>query len=143
MIVFDLKCLAKEHVFEAWFGSSGDFEDQRQRGLVQCPLCGSLEIGKAAMAPRLGRGEQSADSSHAVEAKQMLAAMAAVQKKLLESSHYVGERFAAEARAIHLGEADARSIHGKATPGQTENLLAEGIKVAALPFPVIEPDQEN
>ena len=38
MIVFDLRCESSGHVFEAWFGSTGDYEDQLRRGLVQCPL---------------------------------------------------------------------------------------------------------
>ncbi|PXA90254.1 DUF1178 domain-containing protein, partial [Nostoc sp. 3335mG] len=35
MIVFDLKC-GTGHVFEAWFGSSAAYEDQRSRGLLAC-----------------------------------------------------------------------------------------------------------
>ena len=51
MIVFDLKCASHGHVFEAWFGSSADYEDQRARGLVACPICGDDEVTKAVMAP--------------------------------------------------------------------------------------------
>jgi hypothetical protein len=40
MIVYDLVCTAA-HRFEAWFGSSGDYDDQQQRGLLECPICGS------------------------------------------------------------------------------------------------------
>ncbi|WP_336964957.1 DUF1178 family protein [Sphingobium aquiterrae] len=50
MIVFDLKC-GEGHVFEAWFGSSGDYEGQQARGLVSCPLCGNGHVAKAVMAP--------------------------------------------------------------------------------------------
>ena len=150
MIVFDLKC-AGGHVFEAWFGSSGDYEDQRQCGLVQCPLCGSEEIGKAVMAPRLGaKGNQTqpAEAPHASSAdpeavKAMLAAVAAMQKKLLENSSYVGSRFAAEARAIHEGASEARPIHGQASRAEAEALAEDGIEVTPLPFPVAEPNQEN
>ncbi len=60
MIVFDLRCSPTGHVFEAWFGSSADYESQRQRGLVSCPLCGSDGIEKAVMAPRIGaKGDQA------------------------------------------------------------------------------------
>lgn len=141
MIVFDLKCGALGHVFEAWFSSSEDYEDQLGRGLVACPLCGSLDIAKAAMAPRVPaktNGEPSAN-----DVKAALAAMAGAQRKLLEGSDYVGDSFTDEARAIHLGEADARSIHGRASREQTKGLREEGIQIAPLPFPVIEPGQEN
>jgi hypothetical protein len=54
VIVFDLGC-ENGHVFEAWFGSSDDYEDQRRRGLLSCPICESKAVDKAAMAPRLTR----------------------------------------------------------------------------------------
>ena len=73
----------------------------------------------------------------------MLAALAAEQKRILSSSEHVGDRFADEARAIHLGEADARAIHGRATLAQAESLLDEGISVAPLPFPMVGPGEEN
>ena len=152
MIVFDLRCSPEGHVFEAWFGSSPDYESQRQRGLVACPLCGSERIEKAVMAPRVGaKGNQARQdlatqplvASDPAAIKEMLAAMAAVQKKMLASSTYVGEHFSDEARAIHLGEADSRSIYGKATAEQVESLVDDGVQVARLPFPVIEPSQDN
>jgi hypothetical protein len=51
LIIFDLKCGPQGHVFEAWFASSADFDEQQARGLVACPLCGSPEVVKAPMAP--------------------------------------------------------------------------------------------
>jgi hypothetical protein len=73
----------------------------------------------------------------------MLAAAAAVQKALLAGSEGVGPRFAAEARAIHLGEADSRPIHGEATRAEAERLIEEGVPIAPLPFPVVPPGEEN
>ncbi|PSJ39745.1 DUF1178 family protein [Allosphingosinicella deserti] len=167
MIVFDLKCAPQGHVFEGWFGSSGDYEDQQTRGLVACPLCGSDEVGKAPMAPAVsaksnmrnvtqtavqapaGGGAAAPPAAAALAmadpqaVKAMLAAAAAIQKSLLEKSESVGDRFADEARAIHLGDADARPIHGRATPEQAAALVDEGIQIAPLPFPVIDPGEEN
>lgn len=142
MIIFDLKCGPQGHVFEAWFGSSEDYEAQRARGLVACPLCGAAEVDKAPMAPRVGaRDNRDALPPEAVKAA--LADMAAAQKKMLAGSDFVGDRFADEARAIHLGEAEARAIHGQATPKEAEDLRDEGIAVAPLPFPVPPPETEN
>jgi hypothetical protein len=150
MIVFDLRCAPQGHVFEAWFGSSDDYRSQQQRGLVQCPLCGSLDIGKAAMAPRIGSVSEAPDTATPAAAvadpesvKAMLSAMAALQRRMLENSHYVGDRFANEARAIYLGESDARSIYGKATEAEKRSLLEDGIEVAPLPFPIVLPGEEN
>ena len=143
MIIFDLKCAAQGHVFEAWFGSSEDYEAQAARGLVSCPICGGSDVDKAPMAPRVGaKGNQSTDlPPEAVKAA--LAGMAEAQKKMLETSEHVGDRFPDEARAIHLGETEARAIHGRASPADAASLRDEGVPIAPLPFPVPDPGTEN
>ena len=152
MIIFDLKCAPDGHVFEGWFGSSADYEDQQARGLVACPLCGSLDVAKAVMAPAVGaKGNRSVPAGAAPDlfsgdpasVKTMLAALAVEQKKLLASSEHVGERFADEARAIHLGESEARAIHGRASRAEAEGLIEDGVPIAPLPFPIVPPGEEN
>ena len=59
MIVFDLHCELHAHVFEAWFRSGSDYEGQVRRGLVQCPLCGSVKVAKAPMAPSVAHGRRA------------------------------------------------------------------------------------
>jgi hypothetical protein len=56
--VFDLQCQLN-HVFEGWFGSEEDYLQQKQRGLLQCPICNSHEIHKRLSAPRLNFGAKS------------------------------------------------------------------------------------
>lgn len=141
MIVFDLRCAAAGHVFEAWFGSSADYDDQRARGLVSCPICGGGDVGKAVMAPAVPAKGNSAPPPAAVKA--MLRTLARAQAEMLAKSEYVGSRFADEARAIHGGEAEARSIHGRATVAEAKALAEEGVPVAPLPFPVAAPEEKN
>ena len=158
VIVFDLSC-AVGHRFEGWFGSTGDFAAQQQRGLVECPQCGSLEVAKAPMAPRLARkGNQAvaeapapSEPKHQVvaapalpaEAVAMMRAMAALQAEAIKQSTWVGDKFADESRAIHYGERDAATIHGQATREEAEALLDEGILVAPLLIPIAPPDEIN
>ena len=153
MIVFDLTC-AEGHRFEGWFGSSGDFIGQRERGLVTCPQCGSAEVAKAPMAPAVPvKGNRRDDARTATvpvsggsippEVRKAMKALAAAQTKALESSKWVGEGFAEESRAMHYGEKDLEAIHGKATLKEARELLEEGISVAPLPFPIAEPDELN
>lgn len=163
MIVFDLLCGDGGHVFEAWFGSSDDFESQKARGLVECPICGSAKIEKAVMAPRLaakGNRRQeirvpapaappgapvpmASGETSAAAMKAMLRALAEAQSRALEGSDYVGARFAEEARAIHEGEIEERPIHGQATAEEAKSLIEDGIRVAPLPFPVRPPGRDN
>lgn len=169
MIVYDLKC-ANDHVFEVWFASSQAYEDQRARGLVACAFCGSTEVGKAVMAPRLNaKGNQRDASLPAVidapstpspvsisnapasapapaeiaKLQAVLHALAQAQAKALEQSTWVGRDFADRARAMHYGEEDHAPIHGQADPDEAAALVEEGVAVAPLPFPVIPPDAKN
>jgi hypothetical protein len=143
VIVFDLRCAPQGHVFEAWFGSTADYVAQQARGLVSCPICGAAEVEKAPMAPQVGARANRSDAPSPQAMKTMLAEMASLQKKLLETSDNVGDRFSDEARAIHLGEAEARAIHGRASRADAEGLIEDGIPVSPLPFPVAEPGEEN
>ncbi len=61
-------------------------------------------------------------------------AMAALRREVEENSDYVGLSFASEARAIHAGEAPDRAIYGEARLDDARSLLADGIRVAPLPF---------
>ena len=142
MIVFDLKCAAG-HVFEAWFGSSGAYDAQRERGHVACPVCGDTAIEKAIMAPSIAaKGNTRADPPPAA-VKQALAMLAAKQAKALEGSHWVGGAFATRARAMHSGEEPDAPIHGQATLAEAKALMEEGVPVAPLPLPVAPPERLN
>ncbi len=134
MIVFDLRC-GDAHVFEAWFGSTEDYDSQQSRSLIACPLCGNTDIGKAVMAPAVGaKGNRgTADDTHG----KMLAA----QRRMEAESDYVGSSFAVTARALHEGDSPPRSIYGEATMAEARELASDGIPVLPLPFrPLIRSD---
>jgi hypothetical protein len=135
VIVFDLHCEDSGDVFEAWFRSGVDYEEQAARGLVECPACGSTRVAKAPMAPRV-RATSVADASP-------LAQLAALQAAMLKDSEWVGDRFVAEARSMHLGETEPRPVHGSASRAEAESLVDEGVPVTPLPFPVVPPNQVN
>ncbi|MES2754454.1 MAG: DUF1178 family protein [Pseudomonadota bacterium] len=143
MIVFDLKCGAG-HVFEAWFGSSADYDDQQARGLVGCPLCGDGAIEKAVMAPRVAaKGNAGDDAPTPAAMKAAMRALAKAQGDALAKSTWVGRDFATQARAMHDGERDHAPIHGQATRAEAKSLADDGVAVAPLPFPVVPPEQSN
>jgi hypothetical protein len=75
--------------------------------------------------------------------KEMLGKIAALQREMLKSSEWVGDRFASEARAMHVGDTETRPIHGQTTPEQAESLAEDGVPVAPLLFPVAPPGEEN
>ena len=139
MIVFDLRC-AYGHVFEAWFGSSDAYEEQRAGGRLACPICGDAAVDKAVMAPAVGRKGNAVSPD---VAKAAMSALAAAQAKALERSEWVGAGFARRARAMHAGEETLATIHGQASPAEAKALVEEGVPIAPLPLPIVPPDRIN
>ena len=141
MKVLNLGC-AHDHRFEGWFASDDDFQSQFERGLVECPLCGSKDIARLPTAPHLNvskaREPQAAPAAAGTGgpvALTMQAAWLRAVRHVIEHSDDVGDRFAEEARRIHYGEADERAIRGQATPDEARALEEEGIEVMPLPVP--------
>lgn len=100
MKVLDLHCPAN-HVFEGWFGSEDDFQNQLQRKLVQCPVCGDSGITKLLSAPRINLGAQPPKlAPQAGQARQAEAA-AALPAKVQQTPAPATAEISAEARA-HL-----------------------------------------
>jgi hypothetical protein len=133
--VFDLRC-ARDHRFEGWFGSEEDWTSQRERQLVECPLCGDTAVERVPSAPRLNLAATSGEQS--IEVAKPTAVQAAwlrALREIVERTEDVGERFPEEARRIHYGEVEQRGIRGRATREQSEALREEGIDVMPLPFP--------
>ena len=164
MIIFDLICADGAHRFDGWFGSSQDYAEQQERGLLDCPVCGSKNIAKAAMAPNVGRkGNQEPSAAKPednrsgtqaskpvantvavpAEYKEMIGKLVKAQEKLLANSEWVGDKFAARARDIHYGDAEEKPIHGTASKEDVADLAEEGIAALPLPIPMLPPESKN
>jgi hypothetical protein len=160
MIKYALVC-ERKHNFEIWFSDSGDYDKQRKRGLVTCPVCDSKKIEKAIMAPALGRGARKrsgriettlpAAEAPAAPAPEQVAMISPQEQEfraklkelrdhLTANADNVGNKFPEEARKMHYGEAEHRSIYGEASPDEAKELLDEGIEFHPLP---ILPDERN
>jgi hypothetical protein len=169
MIRYALNC-DQGHNFESWFANSSAFDKQAKRALVTCPICGTAKIEKAIMAPNLaanlghsGTADPQPPTPPApppplqpapmppIPPKTPVAMMSAAERELrhklkelrdhiTKNAHYVGPRFPEEARKIHYGEAEHRSIYGEASPEEAQQLHEEGIEFHALP---ILPDDKN
>ncbi|MES3043129.1 DUF1178 family protein [Sphingomonas faeni] len=143
MIVFDLKC-SGGHVFEAWFASSGAYEEQRTSGQITCPICDDAAVIKAVMAPAIpSKGNRKPDSPTPAAVKSIMKALATRQAEALKSSEWVGTAFADRARAMHFGEEDHATIHGQASLAEAKALIEDGIPVAPLVLPVAPPKKLN
>lgn len=148
MIRYALQC-DQGHPFEAWFRSGADFD----KGETACPVCGSLAVSKAVMAPQVARKDRG-EAAPAAGAKSeklrlatadprqqaMIAAIKELRRQVTENADYVGDKFAEEARKIHYEEAEKRGIYGEATGEEAKALVEEGIEVHPLP---VLPEDRN
>jgi hypothetical protein len=143
-------CCEAGHTFESWFNNSTAFDRQVARGLVACPMCGSAKVEKAIMAPALSGGREAPATAPEPE-KTPVAIVSKeeveLRKKLKElrdhivkSADYVGEKFPEEARRMHYGEIEHRSIYGEASPDAAKSLAEEGMEFHPLPR---LPDERN
>jgi hypothetical protein len=156
MIHYALIC-EQGHNFESWFQDSTAFDKQAKHGLVSCPHCGSAKVDKAIMAPRLASSrkrpvpaEVEAPALPAPEKApvamispaetEFRAKLKELRAHLTQNADNVGQKFPEEARKMHYGEIQHRSIYGEASPKDAKDLAEEGIEFHPLP---ILPDERN
>jgi hypothetical protein len=145
MIRYSLHC-DRGHEFESWFQDSAAYEKQVKRKLVACPICDSVKVDKAIMAPRIARkrrdGSQvAAAASEATPPQPMLmspetelrAKLRELREFVTQNAENVGQRFPSEARKMHYGEIKHRPIYGEASADDAKSLVEEGVEVMPLP----------
>ena len=165
MIRYALAC-SKGHTFDSWFQNSAAYDKQAKRGLVECPVCGDSKIEKALMAPTLSgtkkRGRPAMPASMPAPAAEAAPAAGSetpapvamvspeerefrtklkeLRDHLTKNADNVGRKFPEEARKMHYGEAEHRSIYGEASPQEAKDLHEEGIEFHPLP---VLPEERN
>jgi hypothetical protein len=156
MIRYALRC-ERDHAFESWFQDSSAFDAQLKRKLVNCPVCNSVRVEKAIMAPRIAskKGREVAPAAPAptpapaepgstplmmAHERELRAKLKELRDHIVKNADNVGERFPNEARKMHYGEIEHRPIYGEASPDEARALIEEGVEVSPLPIP---PDDRN
>jgi hypothetical protein len=162
MIRYSLRC-ERDHTFESWFQDSSAYDSQVKRKLVSCPVCDSVKVEKAIMAPRIvgkkGRERTEPQPEAAAppastetaaaaaptplvmaQERELRAKLKELRDHIVKNADNVGERFPNEARAMHYGDKEHRPIYGEASPDEAKALVDEGIDVSPLP---VLPEDRN
>ena len=161
MIRYTLRC-ERKHTFESWFQDSSTYDAQVARKLVSCPVCSSVKIEKAIMAPRIvsKKGREKANPAPApmqapasaetpatgptpllmAQERELRAKLKELRDHIVSNADNVGERFPTEARKMHYGDIEHRPIYGEASPEEARALIDEGVEVSPLP---VLPDDRN
>lgn len=129
MIVFDLKC-PSGHTFEGWFDDHQDFERQKNKGLLTCPVCNDGDITQALSTFAIRGAPEPSPQCSADE-------LVALGKKLVDfvdkNFDNVGADFAKEALKMHYGVTEQRNIRGCSTKAEEKILQEEGIPFFKFP----------
>ncbi|MEM9583471.1 MAG: DUF1178 family protein [Pseudomonadota bacterium] len=137
MIQYALTC-ENDHHFDSWFQSGEAFDKLHSASMVTCAICGSSDVRKSIMAPRIGKSAEgpvpAADRPLSAPATTAEQAFKELREKVEANSEDVGKNFAKEARKMHNGEAPERAIYGEAKPQEAKALIEEGVPVVPLPF---------
>jgi hypothetical protein len=163
MIRYALRC-ERDHHFESWFQDSAAYDQQVKRKLVSCPVCESVAIEKAIMAPRIvskkgrERAPEQVDQAVAPAApapapatteatplvmtqeRELRAKLKELRDHIVKNADNVGDHFPNEARKMHYGEIEHRPIYGEASPEEAKSLIDEGVEVSPLP---VLPEDRN
>ena len=143
MIRYAIQC-EHDHGFEAWFGTSADYDEQAAKGLVECPVCGSHAVRKQIMAPAVAGVRKAAPEPDLARMQtMMMQAAREVRSHVEQNFDYVGDAFAREARDIHEGRSEKREIYGEATPAEVKKLRDDGVPCAPLPPAPPDPSRLN
>ena len=154
--------LRKRHEFESWFPNSAAYDKQAKRGLVVVP---GMRVGQgregdhgAALArkdkstldrarrprrPRPRRARRAPQTPVAMmspQEQEFRTKLKELRDHLTANADNVGKKFPEEARKMHYGEIEHRSIYGEASPQDAKELHEEGIEFHPLP---VLPDERN
>ncbi len=129
MIKFGIKC-QNGHSFESWFKSGLDFEKLHKAKLISCEFCGSTDVEKTIMSPRIS-SKRADQTEKPADTEQMLKK---ISEYIRNNAEHVDDNFANEARMMHLGESDKRMIVGQTSVKEAKELHDEGIPVAPIPW---------
>lgn len=132
MIRYALKC-SDGHSFESWFQSAEAFDGLSAKGLISCAICGGAEVSKAMMAPRVTPDTAPVGGPLQAPAHPAEQALRAMREHVEKNSTDVGENFAREARAMHVGDVPSKPIYGQAGLEEAKSLVEDGVPILPLP----------
>ena len=134
MIKYNLKCNCGIE-FESWFSSSSEYDKLEKKKMLSCQCGKSNDVTKQLMSPQVVSSKKKNDENKKQEFfKNVNKKLNELRDYVEKNAEYVGDNFVSEARSIHYDKKNVRSIYGKATTEQTEELMDEGIEVSTIPW---------
>ena len=136
MIKYKLICKKCDISFDSWFASSKEFEKLKNKKLLNCHICNSVQIEKTLMSPNILNSKKIKNTNNK-EQKYLNVRnkIKEYQKFIKKNFKYVGKNFAFEARSIHYNnKKNEKGIYGTASKVELKELSEEGIDTQSIPW---------
>ena len=135
MIKYKLICKNCNLLFDSWFASSREYENLKNKKLLNCHVCNSKKVEKTLMAPKLLKTNNHRNDKNNFKVKEINKKLKEYQKFIKNNFEYVGENFAYEARTIHYNnKKKLKGIYGTASKEEVKELREEGIEAEIIPW---------
>jgi hypothetical protein len=136
MIKYKLIC-DSDHEFEGWFPNIREFDSQKKKGLLTCPMCESPNVDKAIMAPNVKKQKIKKMRKEIINDNMMMASQAKnvmrmVKKHITKHFENVGDKFYDEAIKASDGQRDDK-FYGTPTKQEVDDLLDDGVDLFHVP----------
>ena len=136
MIKYKLICKNCDISFDSWFASSKEFEKLKNKKLLTCHNCNSVQIEKTLMSPNVLNSKKiKITNSKEQKYLRVRNKIKEYQKFIKNNFEYVGENFTFEARSIHYNsKKNKKGIYGTASISDIKDLKEEGIETEVVPW---------
>ena len=153
MIKYKLSCKSKfcssENHFDGWFQSIEAYENQKNQGLINCPICGSDKVVKSLTTPSLrinknqNKENQNKIRKTSLNRRNFITSensdnistlLRTLKKEVQKNSNFVGDEFVSQVRSMKEGKIKEKPIHGHGTKKEIQELRDEGIDVLNIPW---------
>ena len=136
MIKYKLICKKCDISFDSWFASSKEFEKLKNKKLLTCHNCNSVQIEKTLMSPNVLNSKKiKITNSKEQKYLRVRNKIKEYQKFIKKNFEYVGENFTYEARSIHYNsKKNKKGIYGTASISEVKELKEEGIETEVIPW---------
>tara|TARA_B110000881_G_C18548015_1_gene502331 strand:- start:750 stop:1160 length:411 start_codon:yes stop_codon:yes gene_type:complete len=127
-----------KHEFESWFSESQEYEKLSKKKLLECIYCGSINVKKNIMSPRILSGQnKDKEKENKIFNKEVQKAkndFLKLRKFVEKNFEFVGDRFADRVRDVYYDKKSNKNIYGSTTQQEREELKEEGINLTTIPW---------
>ena len=154
MIKYKLKCNSRycldEKEFDGWFQNIEAYEKQKLHALINCPICGSVDVVKSLTTPslkKINKMKQENETNKINKTskvndnivvnenfKNISTILRTIKKEIQKNSTFVGDQFVSKVRSMKQGKIREKAIYGHGTNKEIQELRDEGIDVVNVPW---------